>query len=78
MLDSTPTGPAWPAHRADFPRIPEQIRGLNHIADLSVQPRGESSQESKMFRIYEWSFSSTAELAVGVLLIVTILSIAFV
>jgi hypothetical protein len=31
-----------------------------------------------MFRIYEWSFSSTAELAVGVLLIVTILSIAFV
>jgi len=31
-----------------------------------------------MFRIYEWNFSSTAELAVGALLIITILSIAFV
>ena len=31
-----------------------------------------------MFRIYEWSFSSTAELAVGVLLVFTILSVAFV
>lgn len=31
-----------------------------------------------MFRIYEWTFSSTAELAVGVLLVVTILSVVFV
>jgi len=31
-----------------------------------------------MFRIYEWSFSSTAEAAVGALLIVTILIVAFV
>ena len=31
-----------------------------------------------MFRIYEWSFSSTAELAVGVMLVVTILSMAFI
>jgi hypothetical protein len=31
-----------------------------------------------MFRIYEWSFSSTAELAVGILLAVTILSAVFV
>jgi hypothetical protein len=30
-----------------------------------------------MFRIYEWTFSSTAELAVGVLLVITILSVAF-
>jgi hypothetical protein len=31
-----------------------------------------------MFRIYEWTFSATADLAVGALLAVTILSIAFV
>lgn len=31
-----------------------------------------------MFRIYEWTFSSTAELAVGLLLIVSIISVAFV
>jgi hypothetical protein len=31
-----------------------------------------------MFRIYEWNFSSTAELAVGVLLALTILSLAFI
>ena len=31
-----------------------------------------------MFRIYEWNFSSTAELAVGALLAVTILSVAFI
>jgi hypothetical protein len=31
-----------------------------------------------MFRIYEWSFSSTAELATGVLLALTIVMIAFV
>ncbi len=31
-----------------------------------------------MFRIYEWNFSSTAELAVGALLIITILSVAFI
>jgi hypothetical protein len=31
-----------------------------------------------MFRIYEWSFSSTAELAVGALLALTILSVVFV
>ena len=31
-----------------------------------------------MFRIYDWTFSSTAELAIGVLLVVTILSVAFV
>lgn len=30
-----------------------------------------------MFRIYDWNFSSTAELAVGALLIATILSVAF-
>jgi hypothetical protein len=31
-----------------------------------------------MFRIYEWNFSSTAELAVGVLLVLTILAAALV
>lgn len=31
-----------------------------------------------MFRIYEWNFSSTAELAVGILLVFTILSLVFV
>jgi hypothetical protein len=31
-----------------------------------------------MFRIYEWNFSSTAELAVGALLAVTILIVALV
>lgn len=31
-----------------------------------------------MFRIYEWNFSSTAELATGALLAVTILVVAFV
>ncbi len=31
-----------------------------------------------MFRIYEWNFSSTAELVVGVLLVVTIVTVAFV
>ena len=31
-----------------------------------------------MFRIYEWNFSSTAELAVGALLVATILIVAFV
>jgi hypothetical protein len=35
-------------------------------------------QESAMFRIYEWNFSSTAEVAIGVLLVLTILSVAFV
>ena len=29
-----------------------------------------------MFHIYEWSFSSTAELATGALLILTILAVA--
>lgn len=31
-----------------------------------------------MFRIYEWSFSSTAEAAVGALLAITILSMVFI
>jgi hypothetical protein len=31
-----------------------------------------------MFRIYEWNFSSTAELAVGALLVITMLVVAFV
>jgi hypothetical protein len=31
-----------------------------------------------MFRIYEWNFSSTAEAAVGALLVATILIVAFV
>jgi hypothetical protein len=31
-----------------------------------------------MFRIYEWTFSATAELAVGALLVITILSVAFI
>ena len=31
-----------------------------------------------MFRIHEWSFSSTAEPLVGALLILTILAVAFV
>jgi hypothetical protein len=31
-----------------------------------------------MFRIYEWTFSATAELAVGVLLAVTIAMMVFV
>lgn len=29
-----------------------------------------------MFRIYDWSFSSTAELAVGVLLMLTMVAVA--
>lgn len=31
-----------------------------------------------MFRIYDWSFSSTVDLAVGTLLILTLLVVAFV
>ena len=31
-----------------------------------------------MFRIYDWNFSSTIELATGILLVVTILSVAFI
>ena len=31
-----------------------------------------------MFRIYEWTFSATADLAVGALLVITILAVAFV
>ncbi len=31
-----------------------------------------------MFRIYEWNFSSTAEFAVGALLVLTILAVIFV
>ncbi len=30
-----------------------------------------------MFRIYEWNFSSTAELATGALLVLTIFSVVF-
>ncbi len=30
-----------------------------------------------MFHIYEWNFSSTAELATGALLMLTILAVAF-
>jgi hypothetical protein len=30
-----------------------------------------------MFRIYEWTFSATAELAVGALLVITIVAVAF-
>lgn len=44
----------------------------------SVQPMWEGKKESVMFRIYEWTFSSTAELAVGALLVITILSVAFI
>jgi hypothetical protein len=31
-----------------------------------------------MFKIYEWNFSSTADLAVGALLVITILSVVFI
>jgi hypothetical protein len=31
-----------------------------------------------MFRIYDWSFSSTADLAVGALLVITILAVALI
>ena len=31
-----------------------------------------------MFRIYEWNFSSTAELAVAALLVITMLSVALI
>ena len=31
-----------------------------------------------MFRIYEWNFSSTAELAVAALLVITMLSVVFI
>lgn len=31
-----------------------------------------------MFRIYEWNFSSTAEIATGALLAITILAVAFI
>jgi hypothetical protein len=31
-----------------------------------------------MFRIYEWNFSATAEMVVGVLLVVTLIVTAFV
>ena len=37
----------------------------------------EGKKEQAMFRIYEWTFSSTADLAVGALLVITILSVAF-
>jgi len=30
-----------------------------------------------MFRIYEWNFSSTAELATGALLIISMMAVAF-
>jgi hypothetical protein len=30
-----------------------------------------------MFRIYEWNFSATADLVVGVLLVVTLLVVSF-
>ena len=29
-----------------------------------------------MFRIYDWSFSSTAELAVGLMLVITMIAVA--
>jgi hypothetical protein len=29
-----------------------------------------------MFRIYDWSFSSTAELAVGIMLVLTMIAVA--
>ncbi len=29
-----------------------------------------------MFRIYDWSFSSTAELAVGLMLVLTMIAVA--
>ena len=62
-----------------------QITGLHGARNWrfcrSVQPlwvgqRG--AEELAMFRIYEWNFSSTAELAVGALLVLTILSVVFV
>lgn len=31
-----------------------------------------------MFHIYEWTFSSTADVAVGALLVLAILSVAFI
>jgi hypothetical protein len=34
--------------------------------------------EDKMFRIYEWNFSSTAELAVGALLVLSLIAVALV
>ena len=58
-----------------------RFRPLNLLRTPAVQPMWvgkEGSKESAMFRIYEWSFSSTAELAVGILLAVTILSAVFV
>jgi hypothetical protein len=33
--------------------------------------------EDMMFKIYEWNFSSTAELAVGIVLVVTIVAVGF-
>ena len=36
------------------------------------------SEGASMFRIYEWNFSSTADLAVGALLVITILSVVFI
>jgi hypothetical protein len=46
-------------------------------SNLYGEARGEFRSPT-MFRIYEWNFSSTAEVAVGVLLVLTILSVAFV
>lgn len=39
--------------------------------------RRQTTMEEEMFKIYEWNFSSTAELAVGALLVLTMVLVAF-
>lgn len=41
-------------------------------------PPVKAQWRKKMFKIYEWNFSSTAELAVGALLVLTMVIVAFV
>jgi hypothetical protein len=43
------------------------------------RPRSHARAEvTSMFRIYEWTFSATAEMVVGVLLVLTLITMAFV
>jgi hypothetical protein len=48
---------------------------LNPLLGAAVK---QSGGKQNMFRIHDWSFSSTAEIAVGVMLILTMIVVAFV
>jgi hypothetical protein len=47
---------------------------LNPLVGDAVK---ESGGKQNMFRIHDWSFSGTAEIAVGVMLILTMIVVAF-